>query len=398
MLLPLARPCAAETLFPAGTESKQTGLESAAASEGAPALLYNPANLRIRGHGRASEPYVGEPYVEVGFVSVAYTYEHPDFDPVHVAITSPTATAGYAARLPYGLTAGLVIFPENASQTEIPGLPRKVGSEVIPLDVSTTDRVIDVGAGLSARLGGNVALGLAAVHSIEQHALTARLVDSDSHLIDMSYKGQFTRPVAGLRVVPNANLALGLALRPPLRREYQGSQVTAAEPDRQAPKVVNYDPTTVALGAEAHLDAFSVGVELSHQQWSKGRNVVKSGLYADDPKADLRDVTDYGVSAGYALPHKGRVTIGYARRPSPWGDGHDDGELQSHVYGVDFGRLDGLDRTVYSLGGAWRWRGFEFAPLVSHTRGERTVGGSGDNVGFYSLGVTTISGALRASF
>ena len=77
-----------------------------------------------------------------------------------------------------------------------------------------------------------------------------------------------------------------------------------------------------------------------------------------------------------------------------------DGTLESRRSGADFGQLNGLDRRVLSLGGTWRapfaGRGLDLSAAFYRAQGERVVGNGGDNVGYHSLGVTAVSGALLA--
>jgi hypothetical protein len=409
--LALTAPARAETLFPAGPEAKGAGIESSLAARGAPAVLYNPANLAPSGAAAGAGAGAGgndaaarsEPYAELGLVNVHYSYEHPEFDPVSVSVTSPTVTLGYAARLPHRLTAGLVVFPKKAGKTAIDGLPRKVGGTVIPLDVESDERIIDVGAGLGWQATDTLSLGLAAIHTQETHAVHANLIGNDNDLIDMRYRGAFTRPVLGARFAPARAVTFAAALKGPQKRAYKGSQRTASVPETTSPRVVNYDPTTLSLGAATQLGGFGGGVEVNRQRWSQGRGIVRNGLGADDPDADLRDVTEVSVTGGYGFASGPSVRIGYARLPSPWGDGHDDGDLDSHVSGVDFGQLNGMDRQAFSLGGAWalplaKGRALDVSTTVLRQQGTREVAGDGDNVGYYSLGVTSVSGAVRASF
>jgi hypothetical protein len=384
--------CQAAPLFPAGTESKAAGLESSLRSEGPPAVLYNPANLSLTGKGRS------EPYAELGLINVQYTYEHPEFDPVTIAVTSPTATLGYSAKPLTRLTVSGVVFPSKTGKTEIPGLPRKVGSAVTAVDVTSEDQVIDVALGAAYKLAKSVSLGLSLVHTIESHTLHAALIGSESDLVETSYRNQFTRPVLGARFGLGPLVELSLAVKPALEKTYEGEHSAASQDGESGPKVVDFEPETVAIGVGTRFRRATLGVEAIHERWSKGRGIVRNAVTADEPDADLSDVTQLGLNASYRLAQGAELSAGYARIPTPWGDGRDDGLVDHHVYGVDFGQLNGVDRQVVSLGGSLKLRGYDTSLAIYRAQGERVVADGGDNVGYYSIGVTSVSGAVKASF
>ena len=104
-LLSHANPAVAVHLFPAGVESKSVGMASSLRAEGAPAVLYNPANLYLSKSKSAIDPYL-----ELGMINVNYYYEHPQFDPVYVEVVSPTATVGYTHHFNDFVSAAGVVF------------------------------------------------------------------------------------------------------------------------------------------------------------------------------------------------------------------------------------------------------------------------------------------------
>lgn len=382
----------AVTLFPAGTESKAAGMESALHAEGAPAALYNPANLRADdGHG--------EPYVEMGMINVDYSYEHPDFDPVHVVVTSPTATIGYVKAVSDRVTVGGVIFPSSAGKTAIPGLPRKVGSSVLAVELEAEDDVTDFGLGASVAVRDGVSLGVGLTRTHEEHKLKAALPDSVNPLIESSYKNDFNRPTAG--VTWRAAFAdAAFAYRPKLEKRYRGSAKSSVDEDASAPKTRGFEPETAALGVEGRAGAASLSAEAQRQRWSAGQAVFKTGIEQELPDADLHDVTPWSVTAAFAPPSAAvqSVSLAYAHLPTPWGDGRDTGDLKEHVYGVDFGQMNGVTLNVVSLGATAKVFGAELSLAAYRARGEREVTGTGDNVGFYVLDVTSVSASARKPF
>ena len=389
----------AGTIFPAGTESKAAGGDSVLSSAGAPALLYNPANLDTV----SSEKLLGQPYAELGFVNVKYTYEHPDFDPVTVNVNSPTLTLGYAKRLSPNLTLGFVIFPSKNGETAIPGLPRKVGDTVTPVSVKTEDRVIDVSVGMGVKVGGGFSCGLAADVTDEKHELTANLIDNANALVTTRYENRFVRPVAGARfdspkLVGGAEITTVLAVKTAQVKRFDGSEKTSTDAAATNPRVVDYEPRSIGAGVEARWHGASFGVEARQLAWAAGRGIVKNATYEDAPDADLKDVVEYNLTAGMRLPRHASLSFGYGVEPSPWGAGRDDGTLSHHELGADYGRLDALDRRTLALGGALDSAGRSVSVALSRTHGERTLSGAADNVGFYSLDVNSLSASFRADF
>lgn len=382
----------AGSLFPAGTESKAAGNESSLLCEGAPAALYNPANLA------GSSAKANQPYAELGFVNVNYTYEHPDFDPVTVSVNSPTATFGFARQILPKLTVGTVLFPSKSGKTNISALPRKVGSSVTPVVVSSQDQVMDLGVGAGYQVSRRIALGLSADITQESHKINAHLIDNSNDLIDAQYKNTFVRPIFGARLTPIPPFTATLAIKPAQTKEYKGTQSSATTPAAQSPRAVDYEPLSVAFGTRGDVARASFGFEVRRLAWSKGKGIVKSATYDDKPQADLNDVTEYNVTAGYDLPRNTSLSAGLAFQPTPWGSGKDDGNLANHVYGADYGRLDAMDRRTYALGIKTHLKAFELSLSLAKTHGERTVSGEADNVGYYELDVTSVSGGLSASF
>jgi hypothetical protein len=336
-------------------------------------------------------------------VNVSYSYEHPEFDPVVVSVTSPVATVGYTQRVSDRLTLSGVVFPSQDGKETIPGLPRKVDGTMEALAVESQDQVIDAGLGAAYRPREDLSLGVSLVHTVENHSLKASTGSGPADLVDLSYHNQFDRPVAGIRYEHGHDygkeLAVSFAVRPELVKRYKGSETLAAGAGGStAPKVQDYDPTTASLGVGGGYRGAFAGVEAQRQFWAKGRGVVKDGISADLPQADLRDITQTSVTAGYALHHGPKMELGFADLPSPWGNGRDDGVLADHVAGVGFGQLDGLDRRVYSGAVTTRLLGSELSFGVARTTGKREVGSGGDNVGYYELDVTTVSSSIRKAF
>src|SRR5690606_2067647 len=120
-----------------------------------------------------------------GMVSVNYSYEHPDFDPVAISVVSPVATVGYTNRLNQRLTFSAVIFPKESGETEIPALPRKVGTSVTPLAITNKSEVMETGVGIGLKVVDGISLGFSGIRTFESHHTTARIIGNDNNLIEM---------------------------------------------------------------------------------------------------------------------------------------------------------------------------------------------------------------------
>jgi hypothetical protein len=315
-----------------------------------------------------------------------------------VEVTSPTATFGYSHALTDQLVASGVVFPSAGGKTEIPGLPRKVGGSMMALEVENEDEVVDVGAGLAISLPKGFSVGASLVRTIEEHKTKANAAGNDNSMIDMEYENQFNRPVFGTRFERPGFASTTLAYRPALTKTYKGKQLMAADEAATDPKVVGYEPEIISAGVQGHLSGLTAGAEAQRQRWAKGRGILKDGVAADEPDADLHDVTLWSVTAGYQVAPRLGFSLGYADLPTPWGAGNDDGIVDNHELGAGFGQLNGVSRKLYSLSGSWSSSLGSMAWTVCHSQGTREIAGDGDNVGYYSLDVTSISGSLGKSF
>jgi hypothetical protein len=381
-----AAPARAASLFPAGSESKAHGMESTLAARRGSAVLYNPSNLSLTPDR--------QPEVELGFANVQYSYEHPQYDPVVVTVGSPTVTLGYSGAISSRLTLGAVVFPEKMGKQEIPGVPRKLGNDTLPVAVDSDETAVAAGVGAAFALGDQASVGVAVVDEYKKRVLHAELVGGEGNLVDADVHGNFVRPSVGAQAHGDL-LAGALRVTPARENHYAGRWLNGAT-DTTRP--VDYDPLEVGLGARVG-DRLAAGVDANFQQWSKGRDVVKTGFGLPADEADLHDVWERGFFVEGQIDPRLSVSASYAVLPTAWGAGHDDGTVNERVYGTDFGYLDGIDRKAYGLGAAVRLApgvGLDFS--LYHARGERVVSTGGDNVGFYQIATTIVSGTLAASF
>jgi hypothetical protein len=384
----------AVTLFPAGAESKIMGIESSLESEGPPAVLYNPANLAV-----VNDKNYAEPYAELGMLGVNYKYEHPEYDPVSISVVSPVATLGYTNRLNNRLTFSAIFFPrEGGDEVEIPAVPRKIGDSYVSLNVKNKKEVGDAGIGVGLRIIDGVSIGFSGIRTYESYETTANMIDNDNSLVEMKYRNNFNRVVYGARVHWSDYLIGTFSMRPEVIKNYRGYQKDATGTVTD-PTVANYEAKAINVGFGGRFMNFIYGAEAINESWSNGSHIVSDGLSADNPSADLVDTTSTSISAGYKLSKTAsEVRFGFANVPSHWGDGIDDGNIDNHVAGINFGQTDGVDRKVFTAGGKMRFKSLDMTTVVSRSVGSRLVEDGGDNVGFYYIDVTTVAASVKATF
>jgi len=378
-------------LFPAGVESKSVGMESSLRSQGAPAVLYNPANLYLTDQKSAADPYI-----ELGMINVNYFYEHPQFDPVSVKVTTPTATIGYTHHFGERLNVGVVIFPSQSGETEVPGLPKQLGGSVQAIHVANDKNVTDIGIGMSTQPVKGISLGVSVVRTIEKHKLVASALDSETTLLEMEYSNNFDRVVLGSRFVPSEFVQVSLSMRPEQIKKYKGSQTHLGL--TADPKVVNYEPQAVSIGFGGWVGPVEWGLEANHLRWAKGSSVVKDGVNVFAPEADLHDVIHTSASVGLGFSKTSRVRISYADLPSPWGKGHSSEIAEEQLHGADYGTLNAIDRKVIATGGEFSFADYDVDLSAYYSTGERKVDAEGANEGFYSLNIFSVSGSVRTEF
>lgn len=383
----------AQSVYLSGAESKAAGMESGLRADGPPSLLYNPANLS-RGYG----DQWSQPYLEVGFYQVNYIYEHPDYDPINVTTSSPSATLGYGYRLHEKVTFGVLLFPESNSQMTVPMLPINLGEETRTVTLDKRDLTAHGAVGAAFEVGYGVALGMSMIATYEDHKEKMTFENKDDVLGSVSYRNVFYRPNIGLRYIPRDGLRTAISVRPPLTKNYRGSQKIQGNDTATSPRIIDYKPTAINAGIGANIRPLTVNLEAQYEIWEEGSNVIKNNFVRENSRADLKNITQISSSMGYRFSKFHVVSLGYAHLPSPWGDGQartSDGEGSE---GVEFGQLNGVTLDVLSLGGRWKISDYDLSFSLAKSQGTREIIGNKENKGFYLVDINSLSGGIKRSF
>ena len=387
------RPCLSQSVFLSGAESKAAGMESGLRADGPPSLLYNPANLS-RGYG----DQWSQPYIEMGFYRVNYVYEHPDYDPVIVSTTSPSATLGYGYRLHDKVTYGVLLYPESVSEMTVPDLPQNFGGETKTVTLDRRDVVAHGAVGAAFEVGYGVALGMSMIGTYEDHRETITTESKENPLGNVSYRNIFYRPNMGIRYIPRDGLRTALSIRPPVVKNYRGSQKIDGSETTTSPRIVDYRPTVINAGIGANIRPLTVNLEAQYEIWKEGSNVAKNQFIRDNTRADLKNITQISSSMGYRFTKFHVVSLGYAHLPSPWGDGQSQEADKGGQEGVEFGQLNGVNLDVLSLGGRWKVSDFDLSFSLARAQGTREIVANEQNKGFYLVMINSLSGGVKRSF
>lgn len=381
----------AQDLFPAGVETKSTGMESAIAVRSAPATLYNPANLGL-------EPARKRAYFEAGAIRARMAYEHPQYDQVFVEVNSPLATAGVTgAFVDQRLRAGLAIFPAKSGGIVINGIPQPVAGETHSLSVENSDQTIKTAIGASWAIMPGINLGTGIIHTSEDRLLSARVVGSATPLLNQRMSNDFTRGIAGVRADSRVG-SVAAALTTPVRKTYDGESSMAGSNAPSKPQTVAYEPAVVATGWSVATGPVRTEFSLNHRMWGDAAGVMREGLASSTSGADIHDVTETGLRLTWAATPKLTLSGSLANLPSPWGEGgiqQDTGPLM----GPGFGMANGVDRQ--SIGLLAHSSGTRFGTFdvgLMNMWGNRTVSRGGANPGHYQLDVITLTAASTIVF
>lgn len=415
------------TLIPLSAAARANALDTSLGDTTAASNFHNPASVNGCERLEQVSADISATYVQADLAGVraAYSYEHPDFDPVTIdlRVPMPTLGLGYCHRGSVEISAAFA--PSAAGQQRIPGLPRRFGSRWVALEIINRDLVLHGALGLRVRRAsdrwGALDFGVAAAMSQESRTLKVGGIDDmDNPLLQQETRGMFGQVVTGLRwnatpapLVGRFLSALGLATRLPVVKHYSGSVSFAGIEAADAMRT-EYLPWTLALGLESQRLALgrTLGTALRLQgeraYWASGSGFFRAFSLERTPlKADLQDVTRFGGSLLFFDPEllgdRASVTLSMAYLPTPWGDGRvaettEEG-TRDGTLGVDFGNTEGITRRAIAIGYSRTFAAnLGIDTSIYHTYGNRTVGDDGHSPGYYQLRVTAFSAGLHLQF
>jgi hypothetical protein len=333
--------------------------------------------------------------LEFGAAQVRYTYEHKEYDPVTVKVNSPIFSAGYGGRFDKRWHGGFILFPAKMGSQRIPGLPRRVSDQTVPINVTTTDTVLHTGFGAAYRFSSKLSAGGSLVWTYEKHKIDADMSANELGLFDLDGTGNFIRPVIGMRYDDNS-FTVTTALQGEVKKKYSGKQKTSTATDSTAPKLKDYQPYTIGLGASWRKDIFRIGTTINYGMWSKGKDSVTSGINVIDADADLKDTLDYALHFDYIHSRLWTFQTSYARVFSPWGEGfYDQENLAATQSGVEFGQLNGVDKHVVGAGvQSGIVKNSNLSLALYYATGSREVSENAYSSGHYKLNVLSLSSGI----
>jgi len=375
----------AQEMFPAGARSKSYGMDGAQSASELSAPLYNPAAIRSDDAFRTD--------VEVGYAMAKLSYEHPDFDPVIVEVNSPIVSAGLTGKISSKWSYGLTVFPAKRGELAVIGMPRRVGSDTMPLAVQSKETALKGALGLSWQALQNVSVGAGVVSSMEEKFTSASLIGSAAPLVSQQMKNIFYRPNFGMKAAA-FRTDLNVSWMPAITKKYEGKQRKAGEEADSTPNTVAYDAALISAGighdiaGVLRLEAYA-----NHREWSRGRDVAKEGLGSLTDEADLKDVIEYGARVSSKILPKHDVSYAVCVLPSPWGEGTGavgpNGESQM---GTGFGAANGIDRQSMAIADRIAMaRDANIDVTWMRSTGNREVSESGASPGFYQSQIDVFS-------
>jgi len=373
-------------------------MEGALVSEEPQTLFYNPAQLTTTRSGLQAE---------LGLAKFSYSYEHPQFDPVHIAVVSPVASVGWkTSMVDAPLHYGIALFPTASTGLKINGLPRRVDGELESLNVNTRRNQAHLGLGLAWDLlqhpdDFRTTLGVALITTYDQRQLAAASVVDGLEYIDMESRGVFFRPELGF-VQSFLNFKIGLSYMAGLKKPYRGKTtlITDSGQSRNTEQV-DYDPSVLATSIGWKWDQLTLLLNVNRLGGQNGQSAIRDGINRKAITADVRDVNHLGAKVTWQFKESDQLSLAYAYLPTTWGAGsyskNEEGFSQ-HELGNAFGNFNAI--TVRNQALSWRHsvEGYTLHSVLLRSAGSQSVDTGGDNPGFYQIEVISIATSLMYSF
>ena len=378
-------------LFPAGVGCKSAALESALDCSEPQTLLYNPAVMSSLQDGFAAE---------IGAAHMAYSYEHPDFDPVRVDLFTPMFSEGWKGSLLANRAAwGFAVMPGSLAELDIQGLPRRVSGVPESLKVNASRKMFHVPVGGSYVLPEyHLSLGVSVIYTYDQRSLKgAGISDPATRLVDLKAQGHFFRPVVGA-TWNTLGTDVGSGYMFPLTKHYSGRTKLASEPDSFHTELADYDPGVAMFSVRRDISGVIMSANLNRLFAAKGKNIPRDGINRKTKRADLQDINQYGLRASYKTAAYGEFTLGLAYLDSYWGEGYyykDADGFANHELGHLFGTFNAIP--VRNQAVTWRQNvsGWQTHLGLFRSAGATTVAPGGDNPGYYQIEFISLTCGIR---
>ena len=378
-------------LFPAGTGCKSAAMETSLDCSEPQTLFYNPAVMSSLPNGFAAE---------LGAAHLAYSYEHPDFDPVRVDLNTPMFSEGWkGAFLEDRAAWGFAVMPGSMAELDIKGLPRRVSGSAESLRVNATRKMFHVPIGGSYTLPEySLSLGASVIYTYDHRTLKGTgISDPSTRLVDLKAQGHFFRPVIGA-TWRSLGTDFGSGYMFPLTKKFTGKTKLASEPDSFKTELVDYDPGVAMLSVRREISGVTLSGNANRLFAAKGQTIPRDGVNRKTTQADFKDTNHYGVRAAYKTESYGEFSLGVAYLDSYWGAGYyykDADGFAHHELGHLFGTFNAIPVRNQAL--TWRQ---SFASWQTHfgifrSAGATTVAPGGDNPGYYQIEFVSLTCGIR---
>lgn len=402
---------AVDIIFP-GVQPKASAGAGQTVSRGSSALFYNPANLIY-------SKFI-EPYADISFANVVYTYQHTDteqFEPATVTVNAPPVTLGASFRPVPSFSLGAALLPTGTGSVQnIPNLPTQVASTAYQaMDIATKTTSYKIAAGAAFRFDHPFTVGVGLIHSYEKTQTLVTPVDTDEAFLDTLYVGSANQFVVGMRseIIDRA-LVLALSYKTAAVKAFQGDiLVNLSDDSDYVPfEGKSYLPGAIGFGAETRFGDLGIFVDYVRELWSGGRTVQKRGFPNDPDSVDYVDSNNIALGVKYWLAKRHMLEGAFGLYGANVGDGTSqevtddsgltvqDGEATpTHVGGVQFGNLEAIARTAFSAGYRYKLSGDAYMESgFMYQTGSRAVPEGFDGEGLYSLRVIMLTFGIAYGF
>jgi|GEM_PF-1858184 len=427
--LPFPATVQGSEIVPPGIHAKTDAGAGQTGSRGPSAVFFNPANMI---YARRFEPYA-----DVSFLSLNYTYTHTDakFTPTTIAVNAPPVTLGATVRLVPSFALGVTFVPlGTGTKTKIENVPIKLplgeNSDFVALNITRGSTMYKLGVGAAYRIAYPFTVGVGLLRTSE--ASTLVITDpknEESPIVDAQFKGAFHQFVFGARSeVASRKFVLAGSYRTATTMAYAGD--IAINGGEFTPyEGAGYLPAVLGLGIEGRLGNFGIFGDYTREFWSAARTVVKMGVEGEPTETDFLDTNSivggarfwFGKNSitgafGYLTPNVGQGTedpnasssgdgLLKSKLQDDGGDGDSDGngeesqDAVAAINGMSFGNMDGLIRMVFSGGYRYHLSGHGYAQGgLYYLTGNRTIPEGFSGEGTYSLRIILASVGFAYGF
>lgn len=373
-----------------GSEVKSAAGAGITQSRSAPALEYNPSNLRLvdRAEGK----------LDVSLLRINYRYLplQEDQDPAVIALNAPPVTLGYSHPLVDSkLVLSVLAVPTGAGQElEVENLPIIVAGDVLLVSVSnkTVGYRISTGFAWSDDLY-TLAVSLQYVYE----DIITKLSSSEfgEEILSSKDRGSFLRPIfSANRLMFKGRLSADIVIKLPLEKNYDGENTSQLLNNSPAPvpstKSV-FEPFELGVGLRLSLNRIELFQEVIFHHFAAGRYKQNRGFRQDpDIAVDLNDVVTTHVGAKFSLSKSIDLMVAHGYYPTNIGQGltRNPGSSEEEIIslGPNFGDFNAIDRSVAAFGMDYRSSALLYYNFgFQYTRGRRTIFSEQSGPGVYLL-------------